>query len=86
LLPAPALLDTLEDEQRWSYQLAGGDDYELLFTLPRCHESMLSEWRRDFEIDLTIFGAIVEGEGSQCLSPTGEVFLPRRQGFDHFGK
>jgi thiamine-monophosphate kinase len=86
LLPAPALLDALEDEQRWSYQLAGGDDYELLFTLPRCHESMLSEWCRDFEIDLTIIGAIVEGEGSQCLSPGGQVFLPRRQGFEHFGK
>jgi len=32
-LPTARLLSALADKDRWLYQLSGGDDYELLFTL-----------------------------------------------------
>ena len=84
-LPAPGILGGLGDEQRWSYQLAGGDDYELLFTLPRGHEALLKAWSEQLDIRLSIIGEIEEGEGTCCMDPVGREFHPRKTGFDHFG-
>ncbi len=85
-LPAPAILKGLEDAQRWSYQLAGGDDYELLFTLPRSHAAMIKIWRKALDIDLSVIGEIEAGEGICCMGPDGQEFRPQRTGFDHFRK
>ena len=85
-LPVPDILAGLGDEQRWSYQLAGGDDYELLFTLPGSQEALLETWSKDLDMTLSVIGAIEEGEGIRCLAPDGSEFHPRKTGFDHFGK
>jgi thiamine-monophosphate kinase len=78
------LLNDLEEEQRWNYQLAGGDDYELLFTLPERHRHMLNDWSTELSIRLSVIGQVEEGEGVRCIAPGGEIFNPRRHGFDHF--
>jgi thiamine-monophosphate kinase len=83
-LPASRLLNDLEEEQRWNYQLAGGDDYELLFTLPEHHRHMLNDWSTELSIRLSVIGQVEEGEGVRCIAPGGEIFNPRRHGFDHF--
>ena len=33
-LPCPPSMTALPEQQRWSLQLSGGDDYELCFTVP----------------------------------------------------
>lgn len=83
-LPVPKELQGLEDPQKWSYQLAGGDDYELLFTLPPQHKGMLNRWQEQLNLDLTVIGVIEEGEGVQCFNAEGELFEPQRAGFEHF--
>ena len=85
-LPASAVLFDLEEEQRWNYQLAGGDDYELLFTLPEHHRPLLDDWSTKLSIRLSVIGQVEEGEGEgiRCVASGGKIFNPRRPRFDHF--
>jgi len=83
-LPHAASLAGLEDAERWNYQLSGGDDYELLFTLPQKHKAMLALWSQQLDIKLSIIGEIEEGEGSRCLGPDGTVYDSQSAGFEHF--
>lgn len=83
-LPVPKELQGLDEQQKWNYQLAGGDDYELLFTLPPQHQGMLDRWREQLNLNLTVIGRIEEGEGVQCFNADGELFEPERAGFQHF--
>jgi thiamine-monophosphate kinase len=85
-LPADGVLSGLDENQRWSYQLSGGDDYELLFTLPRRFEPMLDSWRQDPGIRLTVIGETVAADGIRCIAPGGRTFEPVESGFEHFGQ
>lgn len=84
-LPAPGVLGDLGDEQRWSYQLVGGDDYELLFALPGSQAALLETWRKELDINLSVIGKIEQGHGIRCIGPDGTEFHPRRACFEHFG-
>lgn len=83
-LPEAGLLAKLEDESKWRYQLAGGDDYELLFSLPPSHEDMLRTWSRDLDTRLSVIGRVTEGDGILCMGPQGDEFYPQSVGFEHF--
>jgi thiamine-monophosphate kinase len=85
-LPHDELLAGLGDRQKWDYQLSGGDDYELLFTLPRRHEEMIQSWRRETETRLSVIGEIEDGEGVRCTGPDGLAYDPQYTGFEHFGR
>jgi thiamine-monophosphate kinase len=84
-LPYTSALAELESGLRWDYQLSGGDDYELLFTLPRPHQAMVPIWSRQLNIRLSIIGEIEDGHGVRCYAPDGAVFNPDSAGFEHFG-
>ena len=43
-LPHPGVLAGLEDKLKWNYQLPGGDDYELLFSLPPLLHVLFSDF------------------------------------------
>ena len=83
-LPEAESLQDLDDVAKWNYQLSGGDDYELLFTLPPHHKALLVTWSQQLDIRLSIIGEIMEGEGVRCISPDGTVFDPKKAGFEHF--
>jgi thiamine-monophosphate kinase len=83
-LPGDVVLEGLDDELKWRYQLTGGDDYELLFTLPRNHKSMLASWRETLDINLTVIGGIEAEEKIHCRLPGGGTYQPERVGFEHF--
>jgi thiamine-monophosphate kinase len=83
-LPYADALAGLEDRMKWNYQLSGGDDYELLFTLPRQHQALLKTWSQQLDISLSIIGEIENDDGVRCLGPDGSVYQPQRDGFDHF--
>jgi len=82
-LPASAAMRELFDEDTTiDYALAGGDDYELIFTLPPDRlPALLAE--RDPAVPLTTIGIVTAGSGVQCKRH-GAAFEPRRTGYDHF--
>ncbi len=83
-LPAASLLADLKAEQKLAYQLAGGDDYELLFTLPEQYASQINGWSGELGVDLTIIGNIEDGDGIHCMRADGTEYHARATGFDHF--
>ena len=83
-LPAAVELEELGDESRWNCQLSGGDDYELLFTLAEKHKAMVSAWREQLDLELSIIGSIEHAEGIRCFRPDGMAFQPRNTSFEHF--
>lgn len=64
--------------------LAGGDDYELVFTARQERRAELEALSRELKLALTRVGSILKGEaGLQVLDAgRGAMLLPR--GFDHF--
>jgi thiamine-monophosphate kinase len=63
----------------WSVPLAGGDDYELCFTVPveREHDVIA-------RVGATCIGAIEASRGVRCLRGDGTVWTPPARGYDHF--
>jgi thiamine-monophosphate kinase len=70
----PALLRTA---------LAGGDDYELLFTLPPDRRASLAELAGDLDLQVTEIGMIEDGEEAAILDAEGRPF-GQLEGWSHF--
>lgn len=83
-LPHADILAGLEDVSRWNCQLSGGDDYELLFTLPPRYEPMIAGWQKQLDIDLSVIGQIETQAGIRCVTADGRAFDPAGAGFEHF--
>jgi thiamine-monophosphate kinase len=65
--------------------LAGGDDYELLFTAPPSKRAEIEAVGRDLALSLTRIGTAVAGEPAAALRDSrGELIAMPRTGFDHF--
>jgi len=82
LPPSPAMQELFDADTAIDYALAGGDDYELIFTLPpdKLPEVLA---QRDPAVPLASIGVIIEGSGVQCQR-NGAPFAPKRSGYDHF--
>lgn len=85
-LPQTPILATLEDEHKWRFQLTGGDDYELLFTLPYRHREWLSSLGQKLDINLSVIGEIEKEEGIRCFGKDGSTYKTEGAGFEHFRK
>ncbi len=83
-LPHTEELAGLEDESRWRYQLTGGDDYELLFTLPHGHSEQLAVWSQQLGIKLSVIGELEKNQGIRCFREDGTGYSPQGTGFEHF--
>ncbi|BCA81045.1 thiamine-phosphate kinase [Desulfuromonas sp. AOP6] len=65
--------------------LAGGEDYELLFTVPASREDRLAELSRQFKLDLTRIGYIGPLEdGLKIRRGSDEMAASGRKGYNHF--
>ena len=66
--------------------LGGGEDYELLATLPAATAVEAARERAEggFGVPLTEIGAIVEGEGLTAVEPGRRRATARADGWDHF--
>jgi len=84
-LPQSPNLAGLKEEIRWRYQLAGGDDYELLFTLPAEQRAVLDNWSVKLDVDLSIIGEIEAGQGIRCIRTDGSTYNSQKAGYEHFG-
>lgn len=64
-LPFSPTLNELPNAQKWQYALAGGDDYELCFTISPQNYKILMQ--NNFNTSITILGEIQETEGLHLL-------------------
>ncbi len=64
--------------------LAGGDDYELLFTAPPAAETALARLGRRLGLPLTRIGRIGRGAGVRVLDEAGREVKLARTGYRHF--
>jgi len=70
--------------QALSHALSGGEDYEILFTIPDGAQSKLADLEAEIGIKLTRIGTITpKGEGVKLSSGDTEKVL-EPDGFDHF--
>ncbi|MBQ4492064.1 MAG: thiamine-phosphate kinase [Deltaproteobacteria bacterium] len=81
--PFRALLQT--DRKLLRLALGGGEDYELLFTVPPEREHLIPEVAQKSGLALSRIGVISSGSGILTVrSANGEEYRPARKGFDHF--
>ncbi len=78
---SPALLTAFGRERATDLALAGGDDYELAFTVPPERERLLAE--APLEVPVTRIGTIERGTGLRCLGTDGGP-RPVPRGYEHF--
>jgi thiamine-monophosphate kinase len=64
--------------------LAGGDDYELCFTVPRNLRPAIDAVSGKLGIALTRVGTMLAGSGVEVLDARGRTVTLKEQGFDHF--
>jgi thiamine-monophosphate kinase len=83
-LPGSACLDDLALEDRLELQTAGGDDYELCFTIPPNRAEELERLASVSGSGLTVIGKITASPGLTCKAPDGRFFLPSGTGYQHF--
>jgi thiamine-monophosphate kinase len=82
-LPLSPALRALDDpDRRRALALAGGDDYELCFTVPPQQRPMLeSRWRG---APMTCIGRIEASPGLRWICADGSAYHPPREGYRHF--
>jgi thiamine-monophosphate kinase len=64
--------------------LAGGDDYELVFTAPSERHAEVAALAATLALPLTCIGRIETGTGLTVLDPAGQPLDIARRGYDHF--
>lgn len=83
-LPRPASLENIAGPERWPIQLAGGDDYELCFTVPPDAKGRLDAIARGCGVELTVIGIITDDDVLVLRMADGQLYEPARHGYRHF--
>ena len=80
-----ALCRGVDREDAWRTATAGGDDYELCFTVPPERATLLDERSAGFDCRITEIGSIEAGSGVACIRPGGGSWKPGGHGgYRHF--
>jgi thiamine-monophosphate kinase len=82
---SPAL-QSLSLNRRLDLALAGGDDYELLFTAAPDQAEAVQEASNDCGVPVTCIGRITPTPGLQVLDLQGVPMSRRFASFDHFAR
>ena len=83
-LPRSALLATQAQALQHECLLAGGDDYELLFTAAPAQRAAVQAVARQVDVALTRIGVITAAAGLQIVDRDGRALTTQPRGFDHF--
>ncbi|MBL8259637.1 MAG: thiamine-phosphate kinase [Candidatus Competibacteraceae bacterium] len=81
---SPALLASLDRDEAATMALAGGDDYELCFTVPLERIARLERAAAAWDCRCTRIGAITAEPGLRLVRADGSEFRLERLGYDHF--
>ncbi|KGH50887.1 thiamine-monophosphate kinase [Acinetobacter idrijaensis] len=80
-LPISPALQDLSHEQQWQYALAGGDDYELCFTIsPQNYEKLLQQ---PLNVNITMIGTITDSQTLAFQHHKQNIML-NLNGYQHF--
>ncbi len=80
-LPISSALQDLSHEQQWQYALAGGDDYELCFTItPQNYEKLLQQ---PLDVNITMIGTITDSQILAFQHHKQNIML-NLNGYQHF--
>ena len=82
---SPALIASLDRDTAMRTALAGGDDYELCFTVPPERASQLDSVAATWDCRRTRVGVIEPEPGLRLVRADGSAFPLERLGYDHFG-
>ncbi len=85
-LPVSPAFDAAFAQLGWPGALAGGDDYELCFTVPAERESALHAASARFAGGLARIGRIEAEAGLRVLDESGGLFRYETVGYNHFLK
>jgi thiamine-monophosphate kinase len=83
-LPRSAILRAQPLAVQHECLLAGGDDYELLFTAPAAAHAAVLAAGRQAGVGVTRIGRIVPGRGCTLVDAQGHALPMPQRGFDHF--
>lgn len=65
--------------------LSDGEDFELLFTMPKGDvPALMRNFRKRFKIPLSLIGSTTPEKGVRVMGADGAVFEPGEKGYDHF--
>ena len=79
------LKNVLPHESWLSCALAGGDDYELVFTAPECRRSEIQTIAEQCGVAVTPIGKINNTGRLKIIDSNGDELKLTSLGFDHFG-
>ena len=80
-LPLDPALQALPNQQKWQYALAGGDDYELCFTIsPQNYEKLLQQ---QLNVKITMIGLITQTT-DLIFEHDGQNHPVQFHGYQHF--
>lgn len=74
----------LDDDTALGLVLAGGDDYELVFTAPAAAREAVQAASRNSNTPVTRIGRIEKQPGLRLLDARGQLMERRDESFDHF--
>jgi len=83
-LPVDPALDRLPEPRRLELALAGGDDYELLFTAPASARGEVLDAGARIGLTLSRIGRIEAAAGLRLHDPHGRPIAFHARSFDHF--
>jgi thiamine-monophosphate kinase len=83
-LPRSELLGSQAAQVQLECLLAGGDDYELLFSAPAGRDAQVQAAARQAGVTVTCIGRIDAQPGLRLLDAHGQPIAQRFAGFDHF--
>lgn len=82
-LSAP-LRAQVDPAQALHLALAGGDDYELCFTVPAEQEGAMLQTAKQAAVDVTAIGVIEAEPGLRILNSAGQPVILQQTGYQHF--
>ncbi|TVQ72662.1 MAG: thiamine-phosphate kinase [Chromatiaceae bacterium] len=80
-----AFRGAMGDTTHWRLPLAGGDDYELLFTLAEADMEPICQQLAEQGCPATMIGRIEAEPGLRILGPDGAPLTLEQGGYSHFG-
>ncbi len=79
-----ALARMCSGPDRWLYQCAGGDDYELCFSAPVQHRARIEAALAKTATPATLIGQVEAESGLRSVAPDGRHWRRARPGYQHF--
>ncbi len=70
-------------EDPWAAPVGGGEDYELLFTVPQRRARAFEAWAKKSGEPVRCIGEITRGAHLHFVAPDGKAYRPPREGHRH---